>query len=117
VSLQPYIATAIAEFPKGVTPELVARACSHLGISQVEFCDMFAKEAAHGYLDGSLTWRDADSAMNALSGFFFLHLPKGAPFPDYAYGVFLAFDAGEVFPEPDNERATKEQLASLHAKA
>src|ERR1700731_1393134 len=117
MSLKPYIATVIAESPKAVTPELVARACSDLGILQSELCDMFAKEVAHGYLDGSLTWRDADSAMNALSGFFFLHLPKVTPFPGYAYDVFLAFDAGEVFPEPDNERVTKKQLTSLHAKA
>jgi len=116
MNLQSYITEAIAAFPKVVTIELVSRACTTLGVSPSDFCDRFAKEVARGYVDGELSWPDADSAMNALSGFFFGHLPMGSPFPDYAFGVYLAFDAGEDFEEPANERVTKEQLARLHAK-
>ena len=117
MDFRPYITEAIAAFPKIVTPEAVSPVCTAFGVSPTDFCDHFAKEVARGYLAGDLSWSDADSAMNALSGFFFLHLPKDAPFPDYAFGVFLAFDAGEVLEAPENERITKEQLASLHAKA
>jgi hypothetical protein len=86
-------------------------------MSEAAFCDLFAKEVAQGYLDGAISWSDGDAAMNALSGYFFVHLPKEVPFPNYAFGVFLAFDAGETLEEPDNERTTKQQLEALQEKA
>ncbi len=117
MNVRPHITEAISAFPKAVSPDMVSRACSVLGISPTEFCEHFAKEVTRAYLDRELSWSDADGAMNTLSGFFFRHLPQGAPFPEYAFGVFLAFDAGEVLEKPENERMTREQLANLHAKA
>src|SRR6476620_7462816 len=117
MNLRRYITDATLAPPKAVAPEVVSSACAELGISPTDFCDHFAKEVARAYLGGELSWLDADTAMNALSGFFFTHLPKESPFPDYAFGVYLAFDAGEVLEAPENERITKEQLGNLHAKA
>jgi hypothetical protein len=117
MNLPAHIKEAVAAFPKIVTPEVVSAASAALGVSATEFCDLFAKEVAREYLAGELSWSDADCAMNALSGFFFVHLPAAAPFPDYAFAVFQAFDAGEIVAEPENERIAREQLASLHEKA
>ncbi len=117
MNLPAHIKKAVAAFPKIVTPEDVSAACVVLGVSPTEFCDIFAREVAREYLAGELSWSDADCAMNALSGFFFVHLPADAPFPDYSFAVFQAFDAGEMVAEPENERVTREQLASLHEKA
>jgi hypothetical protein len=117
MSLRSYITKAVADFPKVVTSEMVSPACSSFGFSPTEFCDLFAKEVARDYLDGKLSWSDADVAMNALSGFFFVYLPPDAPFPDYAFGIFLAFDAGETLEEPENERITKKQLETLNENA
>lgn len=117
MELKDCIASAIAEFPKIVTPETASRVGAAIGATESVFCDLFAKEVATSYLGGTLTWTEGNAAMNALSGYFFLHLPKESLFPDYAYAVFLAFDAGETSEEPDNERITKEQLGALHAKA
>ena len=117
MGLRHYITGAVTAFPKVVTPEIVSSACTELGVSPTEFCDYFAKGVAGSYLDGQLSWLDADAAMNALSGFFFVHLPKDAPFPDYAFGVFLAFDAGEMHAAPENECVTRAQLAGLPPRA
>jgi len=114
MDLRRYIIDAAAS-PRVVPPEVVSCACAELGISATDFCDHFAKEVARAYLAEELSWLDADTAMNSLSGYFF-GLPKEIPFPDYAFGVFLAFDAGEVLEAPENERVTKEQLVALHAK-
>src|SRR5690349_669843 len=115
MDMRPYIASAIAGSPKALATDVVTAACASLGISQTEFCDCFAKQVVREYTDGELPWRDAEVAMNALSGFFFLQLPNGAGFPDYAFGVFLAFDAGET--EADPEPVTKAHLERLHAEA
>lgn len=117
MQLRSQIEAAIADAPGIVTPEAVAGACSSLGLSATAFCDLFAKEVTKAYLDGTIGWSDGDAAMNALSGYFFVHLPKDVPFPDYAFGAFLAFDAGEALEEPDNERTTKQQLAALQERA
>jgi hypothetical protein len=121
VKLTPYISAAIADFPKVITPETVTRACSELGLSAPEFCDAFAKEVAEGYLSGAITWSDGDVAMNALSGYFFIHTPKNESIPDYAFGVYLAFDEAEyVHPgDPkdfDNESRTRALLRDLEQK-
>jgi hypothetical protein len=117
MNVHSYVAKAIADFPMVVTADTVSSASAALGVSPTEFCDLFAKEVSREYLEGKLSWVDADTAMNALSGFFFVHLPKEGPFPDHAFGIFLAFDAGETVEEPENERITKEQLATLNEKA
>ena len=112
MDMRPYITSAIASFPKVLAADVVLPACSQLAISPAQFCDYFAKEVTREYLAEELSWLDANAAMNALSGFFFAEV---SPIPDYAFGVFLAFDAGETQAEP--EQITKEQLASLHEKA
>jgi hypothetical protein len=117
MNIRRYIDNAIAALPNVVTPDMVSVACMELGVSPAGFCDHFAKEVARSYLAGELSWMEADAAMNALSGFFFMHIADGAPFPDYAFGVFLAFDDGEMLEEPENERIAKERLESLHEKS
>lgn len=109
------ISNAIAAFPKIVAADEVAAASARMGVSPTAFCDLFAKQVAHDYLAGRLPWTDADMAMTALSGYFFTQLPEGEAFPDYAFGVFLAFDAGETAAEP--EEITRAQLNHLPAPA
>lgn len=119
--LTSYIATAIADFPKVITSETVEHACSHFSLSPLEFCNAFAQEIAESYLNGTLPWSDGDTAMTALSGYFFAHAPKNAPFPDYAFGVYLAFDEAEYVhagdPEDfDHESRTRTLLRDLAKK-
>lgn len=116
MSIRSTTVEVIAGFPKAVKPDVAASVCTKLVISESEFCDVFAKDVVRGYKERDFSWSEADAAMNALSGFFFGDLPPRAPFPEYAFGVFLAFDAGELHGEPDNERITNELLDSLHVK-
>ena len=114
MNFRPYIDEAAAAFPKVMTPEMISRGCAAFGFSVTAFSDAFAMAVAREYLDGKLSWSDADAAMNGLSGYFSLHLPTEVPFPDYAWGIYLAFDAGEIAQDP--ERVTKEQLADCMQK-
>jgi hypothetical protein len=95
-----------------VPASAVAKVCKEDGMSSVEFCDVFARAVANGYLKGTYSWAFGDAAMNGLSGYGF-SLSEHHNLPDFAFGVFLAFDAGETLLPPDNEVTTKEQLLRL----
>jgi len=89
-----------------------ADACKALGLSSTEFCDVFARSVATGFLSGTYSWESSDAAMNGLSGYGFA-LSSHHSLPDFAFGVFLAFDAGETLLPPANETVAREQLSRL----
>jgi hypothetical protein len=70
--------------------------CRREQIAPAVFLDQFARHIVTGYLDGRFTWLSCDTAMNILMG---LMSTVYLEFPDFAYGVFLAFDAAEYHPE------------------
>jgi len=57
------------------------------------FCDAFARRLVERCLTGGLTWADADLAANHIFELMVQHC--GDRVPDYAWEVYLAFDAGE----------------------
>jgi len=117
MDLRLFIKNAIDAFPDGIRTEAVAVAASDLGLSLSQFCDAFAKEVDDGFLAGRYSWSDGDVAMNALWGYISRSLMKDTPIPDYAFGVFLAFDAGETIHEKGSVARTTELLNALHEKA
>jgi hypothetical protein len=114
MNIGPIIRSAISEFPKGLRPDIVAEATDSLGISAGQFCDVFAAELSRDYLSGTLSWSEADSAINALAGYIFTHIAPQSQMPEYAFAVFLAFDSAEVLDRPDAEIRTKEELKSIN---
>ena len=56
-------------------------------------CDRFACRLIEHYLSGSLTWVQADTAANHI--YLLMVRDCGDRVPDYAWDVYLAFDAGE----------------------
>ena len=95
-----------------VPASAVGEVCKKEGMSSAQFCDAFAREVASDYLKGTYSWEFGDAAMNGLSGYGFA-LSEDHSLPDFAFKVFLAFDAGETLLPPDNEVTTKEQLLRL----
>ena len=117
MDLSHLIISSIAGFPKVISADEIDGAALKLGLSPSQLCDAFAKEVADGYLAGRYTWDEGDVAMNALWGYISLSLMEHTPIPDYAFGVFLAFDAGEVIQEKSSDACTTELLRALHEKA
>lgn len=105
------IATAIDRF---LTVEDIEPHCKAAGYSFSEFSDAFARRVVERYLSDDLSWSDADVAMNHVFEIMTYHC---APtLPDYGWGVYLAFDAGEYIA-PFGDEVTKPLLAKLHETA
>ncbi len=115
--MKSFIAKTIAEFPHYPSAESVEAASSELGLSPSAFCDAFAQEVVSGYLSERYTWAEGDKAMNSIWCYICLSLIEHTAMPNYAFGVFLAFDAGEVVQEKSSDARTKELLSALHEKA
>jgi hypothetical protein len=81
-----------------------------------DFLDRFARHVVSGYLDGRFSWLQCDTAMNVLTG---LMSSLYQEFPDLAFGVFLAFDAGEYHPNAPTltpDEVTRPLIDELIAK-
>ena len=72
--------------------------CLKEKITTREFLERFARYIVDGYVAGRFNWDSCDSAMNNLSALMAEYLLM----PDYAWKVFLAFDAGEYHPNTPN---------------
>jgi len=59
-----------------------------------EFCDAFCRRLVERYIAGSLSWDEADTAVNNIYLLMIGHC--GRRMPDYAWEVFVAFDEGEI---------------------
>ena len=68
--------------------------CQREQITATAFLEKFVRQIVTGYVEGRFTWLSCDTAMNGLSGL----MTQYKIFPDYPWGVFLAFDAGENHP-------------------
>jgi hypothetical protein len=60
-----------------------------------EYCDQAALLIARRYLEGHTSWLAADAAINHLYPVM-LECPA---IPEFAWGVYEAFDAGEYHPD------------------
>jgi hypothetical protein len=79
------------------------------------FLERFTRYIVEGYVSGRLTWLSCDTAMNNLSGLMAQYFLM----PDYPWGVFLAFDAGEHHPKTPNltpDEVTRPLIDKLIAK-
>jgi hypothetical protein len=106
------IAAAVAGSVDWSQLECVARKQAS---STAETADGVCVEVARRYLSRTLTWQQADAALNALWAASCLadRFLRGR-----AYAIFCAFDAGEyerenVSVEDQGEALTKRQLADL----
>lgn len=113
MTLQRYIGATLPNGPKAIEATTADAASVDVGCSQKEFCDAFAADVAKQYLYGSLSSRDADTAMNALSGYFFRDVPPRSPVPVLGFSVF---DEGARSDVPENEIATRRRLDELRDK-
>jgi hypothetical protein len=78
-------------------------------------CDRFARRLVELYQSGSLTWKQADTAANHI--YLLMVRQCGDRVPDYAWDVYLAFDAGECIA-PGGDPTTRpliEQIVTLYA--
>lgn len=91
-------------------PAIVNQLCQALGVSPHDLFNEYAKQVADGFLAGRYSWVSADSAMNAFFAYWSTH-SQAFNLPDFAFGVYLAFDAGELSQEPDV--LTKSCLSNL----
>lgn len=73
------------------------------------FCDAFACRVVERYLAGDLPWPDGDMAMNNI---FSLITRDAVSHPDYAWQVYLAFDAGE-YVAPGGDAVTRPMILAL----
>ena len=92
-----------------LTRATVESFCVASGISFAAFCDEFSRVVATGYFHGRLDFSFCDGAINNLYGFMMTEMTE-APFPAYAYSVFLAFDEGEYHHRKDPPNASPEEL-------
>jgi hypothetical protein len=89
--------------------------CQREQITTTEFLERFARYIVEGYVAGRFTWLSCDTAMNGLSGL----MSQYVLMPDYPWGVFLAFDAGEYHPKTPNltpDEVTRPLIDELVAK-
>ena len=104
---------------KPLDASIVGTTCKELNMSENDFYDAFARHAAGEFLKNFDLWDDCDMAMNHLFGF--ASAIRKHILPDFAFSVYLAFDAGEV-GKPDDPKnfdthsRTKEQLTKLGFK-
>lgn len=77
------------------------------------FCDGFARRLVELYLSRHLTWADADAAANNI--FSLMVEECGERVPDYAWEVYLAFDAGEC-TEPGGDATTRPLVEAIVAR-
>jgi len=112
------IAQKAIDSPPGhisVTKDDVNAYCEQKQISTSLFLEKFARYIVEGYVTGRFTWHSCDTAMNNLSGL----MAQYALMPDYPWGVFLAFDAGEHHPNTPNltaDEVTRPLIDEIIAK-
>jgi hypothetical protein len=74
------------------------------------FCDSFAHRLIERYLSGSITWSDADLAVNNI--YVLMVQNCGDQVPEYAWEVYLAFDAGECIA-PGGDATTRPLIEAM----
>jgi hypothetical protein len=90
------LAALISMATKGPLPrEALDQAAEALGLPLPDLFDQFARAVAHDYLQGHLTWSDADAAINELQGAVISFYPSLLDGRDLMWEVYLAFDEGE----------------------
>lgn len=77
------------------------------------FCDTFSHRLVALYLGGQLTWLQADAAANNI--YVLMVRDCGGRVPDYAWDVYLAFDAGE-YRTPGEDATTRPLIEEIVAR-
>ena len=89
--------------------------CQQEQITPDVFLDSFARHLVIGYMEDRFTWEACDTGLNCLMAL----MSKYCLFPDYAFGAFLAFDAGEYHPNTEDltpDEVTRPLIRSLIEK-
>jgi hypothetical protein len=94
----------------------IAAYCAQSNASASNALDTASRVVARRYLDGNLSFGVGDVVMTSLFGYG----AQNGVLPDLMHSVFLAFDAGEFYPdnirEPSpEERFTRAQVAKILA--
>jgi hypothetical protein len=97
--------------------------CAQSNLPLTVALDAAAKTVARRYLSGELTYTAGDMVMNLLFGFVCRRVvaEDGFEIPRFMNAVFLAFDAGEFYPDSirsptPEERFTRPQIEALLGK-
>lgn len=77
------------------------------------FCDAFSRRLIEFYLGGQLSWVQADAAANNI--YELMVKDCGDRVPDYAWEVYLAFDAGES-TSPGEDATTRPFIEAIAAQ-
>ena len=78
--------------------------CQQEQITTSVFRKKFARYIVQGYVSGRFNWLSCDTAVNSLSAVMAWY----GLMPEFPWGVFLAFDAGEC--HPDTPTLTPDQV-------
>ena len=106
-----YIATAMSR----ILTLTDIKEMAHEDVQSVrDFCDAFSKRVAVRYLQDDLSWEQGDAVMNHLFNLMISH--SGNRVPDFAWEVYLAFDAGE-YMEPGGDATTRPLINKLQGDA
>ena len=82
---------------------------SDSGYQYDAFCNKVSRHVAEEYLKEEMSFLDADTIMNNLYSLMLEHC-KSHAFPQPAFDIFSAFDAGEYHHRGDPEDSNAEEL-------
>ena len=85
---------AIKRLVDGEADHAFVRSCLPSDMDLFELYNLLAKRIASLFLQESMSFDDADAAINSLNTIWLDDVEKYG-FPEPAYSVYLAFDAGE----------------------
>lgn len=97
--------------------------CASVGGEKSEALNRLALDLAQRYSEGTITYEVADDVINNIFGYCIRiigSLPARTT-PEPMFSVFLAFDAGEFYPDEirdrtPEERFTRPQITAILAK-
>ena len=112
--LMEHLDNAIKKLVNGQADHAFIRSCLTPDIDQFEFYNALALRIAGLFLEESIAFDDADAAINSLNVIWLDDAIK-YDFPEPAYSVYLAFDAGEYSVDNQDhiELYTKPELRRL----
>jgi hypothetical protein len=115
-------AIAIAPIPSRVYLDVEAM-CASVGGEKSEALNSLALDLARRYLDGMVSYPVADAIMNNIFSYCtgIIESLPGRTMPEPMFSVFLAFDAGEFYPDEirdptPEKRFTRPLIEAILAK-
>jgi hypothetical protein len=115
-------AVALEPVPNRVYLDIQAM-CESVGGPIADALNRLALDLAQRYFDGRVTYSVADAVINNMHAYCTRNIASlpGRTTPEPFFTVFLAFDAGEFYPDEirdpsPEERFTRPQIAAILSK-